>query len=160
MATLCIASKANQATILPALLIVTLANETDPNAPIHIEYHEVDGFKSGNAAAVELDLGAVRAESPVYGSEKVVNKIHEAYPLLLDKNKDLVSFYSHWVVPSNLNGLAGQRMACSCSIILPYGLQGHRRSSSRTRLALDVTILHCGLYPHKCRSVCLGSNQG
>ena len=92
MSTLNIASKANQATFLPALLIATHANETDPNASINIQYHEVDGFRSGDAAAVELNLGTNR---PVYGSEKAANRFLEEYPSILGKSDALVSYYSH-----------------------------------------------------------------
>ncbi|KAL9119259.1 MAG: hypothetical protein Q9187_004183 [Circinaria calcarea] len=96
MATLNIASKANQATFLPALLIATHANETDPNASINIQYHEVDGFQSGNAAAVELILGT---DSPVHGSEKAANKLLEEYPLILGKSEALVKEWLARTVP-------------------------------------------------------------
>ena len=102
MATLNIASKANQATFLPALLIATYVIEIDPNVSININYHEVDNFKSGDAAAVELALGT---DSPVYGSEKAAYKLLEAYPVLRGKNEDLVSSCSDALVPSNLNAL-------------------------------------------------------
>ena len=88
MATLNVASKASQATFLPALLIATHANEIDPNASINIKYHEVDNFKSGDAAAVELTMGT---DSPVYGCKQAAHKLLEAYPVLLGKNQDPVS---------------------------------------------------------------------
>ena len=87
MATLSIASKANQATFLPALLVAALANESDPNASITLKFEEVDTLKSSDGAVVEFILGS---DSPVYGSEKVIAKLIEAYPFLQGKHESLV----------------------------------------------------------------------
>lgn len=87
MATLNIASKANQATTLPALLIASYATESDPTASITVKFDEVDTLRSGDGATVELIL---EDDSPSYGSEKVIENILVAYPFLQGKHENLV----------------------------------------------------------------------
>lgn len=87
MTTLNIASKANQATTLPVLLVASYAVESDPNASITVKFNEVDTLKSGDGASVELILGN---DSPIYGSEKVIENILAAYPFLQGKHENLV----------------------------------------------------------------------
>lgn len=87
MATLNVASKANQATTLPALLVASCANESDPKASIIVKFDEVDTLKSGDGATVELILDD---DSPTYGSEKVIENILAAYPFLQGKHDNLV----------------------------------------------------------------------
>lgn len=87
MATLNIASKANQATTLPVVLAASYANQSDPNASITVKFDEVDILKSGDGASVELILGT---DSPIYGSEKVIETILVAYPFLQGKHENLV----------------------------------------------------------------------
>ena len=88
MATLNIASKANQAKFLPALLIAAYATESEPNASIRIKFQEIDTLKSGDETAAELILGS---DSPIYDSEKIITKLVETYPFLQGKNESLVS---------------------------------------------------------------------
>ena len=90
MAMLNIASKANQATFVPALLIATHANESDPNAAILVQFKEVDSLVSGDTASAELSLGT---DSPVYGSKNIISKLTEAYPIIQGKNETVVSHY-------------------------------------------------------------------
>ncbi|MCJ1482755.1 hypothetical protein MMC06_002921 [Schaereria dolodes] len=87
MATLNIASKANQAKFLPALLIAAYATESDPNASIRIKFQEIDTLKSGDETAAELILGS---DSPIYDSEKIITKLVETYPFLQGKNESLI----------------------------------------------------------------------
>ena len=87
MATLNIASKANQATFVPALLIANYVNEIDSNASIDVRFQEIESLKAGGTTCVEIILGT---DSPVYGSENVVPKLIEAYPFLQGKNKTAV----------------------------------------------------------------------
>lgn len=87
MATLNIASKANQAATLPALLVASYANESDSNASITVKYDEVDTLKSGQGASVELILGN---DSPTYDSKKVIEDILVAYPFIQGKHENLV----------------------------------------------------------------------
>lgn len=88
MATLNIASKANQAKSVPALLVAARVNNLDPNASINIKFQDADTLESGGGEAVELIVGT---ESQVYGSEKVITSLIQAYPVLQGKDEGLVS---------------------------------------------------------------------
>lgn len=84
MASLTLASKANQATLLPPLLVATHANRLDPNVSIHIQFEDTEGLKQAMGAAAELGLGT---NAPTSGSEDVIVKLDEAYPSLQGKNQ-------------------------------------------------------------------------
>jgi len=88
MATLNIASKANQAKSIPALLVAARVNNLDPNASIDINFQDADTLKSGGGEAVELIIGT---DSPVYGSEKAIASLTQAYPVLQGKDESLVN---------------------------------------------------------------------
>ena len=87
MATLNIASKANQATTFPALLVAHYAKEADPNSSINVIFEEVDTLKAQENATVEITVGT---GTSAYGSEKVIDVLVEAYPFLQGKNDTLV----------------------------------------------------------------------
>ena len=95
MTTLNIASKANQATTLPALLVAQCAKESDPNASININFDEVEALKTGDKATVELVIGN---GSSSYGSEHVISELISAYPFLQGKHVDSVGLKSPWAV--------------------------------------------------------------
>lgn len=90
MATLNIASKANQATTFPALLVAHYAKEADPNSLINVNFNEVDTLKAGNIATVEIVVGS---GTSTYGSEEVIDGLMEAYPFLQGKNDASVGSY-------------------------------------------------------------------
>lgn len=92
MATLNIASKAHQATTVPALVVAQYANEADPNASISINFEEVEELRSGDKAAVELIVGS---GSSFYGFEHAIGGLVEAYPFLQGKNEKSVRGDSH-----------------------------------------------------------------
>ena len=87
MTTLNVASKANQATTIPALLVAQYAKEADPNASINIKFDEVEAFKTGDKATVELAVGNGTSS---YGSEHVISELMSAYPFLQGKHMDSV----------------------------------------------------------------------
>ena len=87
MATLNIASKANQATTFPALLVAHYTKEADPNSSISINFEEVDTLKAGDDATVEIAVGS---GTSAYGSQKVIDVLIEAFPFLQGKNDRLV----------------------------------------------------------------------
>lgn len=97
MTTLNIASKANQATTIPALLVAQYAKEADPNASISINFDEVEALKSGEKAAVELVIGNGTSS---YGSEHVISELMSAYPFLHGKHGDSVRLKSPGAVHS------------------------------------------------------------
>ena len=84
MATLQIASKANQAATLPALLVASYAKESDPNASLNVNFEEVDILKSSSKAAIELVVGN---RPSCIGLEKVISELCELYPLIQGKNE-------------------------------------------------------------------------
>ncbi|KAK4691587.1 hypothetical protein P7C71_g5437, partial [Lecanoromycetidae sp. Uapishka_2] len=84
MAALTLASRANQATTFPALLIAHYAKESDPNASINVTFEEVESLKSGDKATVELVLGS---GVPSYGSESTINVLVEKYSFLQSKHE-------------------------------------------------------------------------
>ena len=89
MATLNVASKANQAKSVPALLVAARVNDLDPNASIKINFQDADSLKSGDGEAVELVLGN---ESPVYSSEKAIASLMQNYSILQGKNESFVNY--------------------------------------------------------------------
>ena len=100
MASLTLASKANQATLLPALLVATHANESDPNASITIQFEDAQSLKRAEGVTAELSLGT---DAPTIGSEDVIAKLVDVYPSLQEKNQNLVRAESTQFV----DGLAG-----------------------------------------------------
>ncbi|MCJ1275927.1 hypothetical protein MMC21_003732 [Puttea exsequens] len=88
MATLNIASRANQASTFPALLIAHHAKALDPNAATRVKFEDVDSLESANKAAIEL---VVDTGSAYYGSEKVIKGLVDAYTCLQSKNDGLVT---------------------------------------------------------------------
>ena len=93
MAMLNIASKANQATTFPALLVAHYAKEADPNSSINVNFEEVDTLKPRDSATVEIAVGT---GTSAYGSEKVIDVLIEAYPFLQGKNDTLVGRCWNW----------------------------------------------------------------
>lgn len=87
MTTLNIASKANQATTLPALLVANYAKESDSKATVNVHLEDVDVLKSGDKASVELVQGS---SSPAYGCENVINELLSTFSFLQGKQADSV----------------------------------------------------------------------
>lgn len=88
MSTLNVASKADQAATLPAVLVAQYAKECDPNASINIKFEEVETLKSGDGANVELIIGS---GTSIYGFEQVIRRLIETFPYLQGKNDKAVS---------------------------------------------------------------------
>ena len=89
MATVRVASEANQATTVPALLVASYANEADPNSSINVKFEEVENLESGNKAVIEL---VEASNTPVYGSEEIIRTIVAAHPIIQGKDKSLVGY--------------------------------------------------------------------
>jgi glutamyl-tRNA synthetase len=88
MATLTIASKANQATTLPALLVASYANESDPNVSITLKFEEVEVLEPKDSP-VDLIVGN---DPPIHGFPSCLDKLAQEYPVLSGKHDDLVGF--------------------------------------------------------------------
>lgn len=80
--TLRIASKANQATTLPVLLVASLVNESNPKEAIILKFEEVELLRSSDSA-VELIVGD---GSPIHGSSNCLDKLIQEYSFLSGKH--------------------------------------------------------------------------
>ena len=87
MATLNIASKANQAITFPALLVASFVNDSDSDTQISVNFDEVDVLNTQDKEVVELSLGA---NESTYGSQEVIGKMLDSYPSIQIKNQDYV----------------------------------------------------------------------
>lgn len=87
MVTLNIASKANQATTFPALLVAYYAKESDPNASINVIFEEAEALKSGDKASVELVVGSRMSR---FGFENAINGLITTCSFLQGKHEELV----------------------------------------------------------------------
>ena len=87
MPTINIASKANQATTFPALLVASYVKESANDSPVNIIFEETESLKPGHEATVELSLGS---STSVYGSENSIESLVNAFPWLKSKNESFV----------------------------------------------------------------------
>ena len=92
MAAIFVATKANQATFLPALLVASYVNENDPNAHVAIHLQDVNTLKSGDNATVNLESVKKQSSS---GSESVITQLIQAFHVLQTKHTDFVSYRYH-----------------------------------------------------------------
>lgn len=86
MTTLSIASKANQATTLPALLVASYANQSDPNVSIALKFEEVETLDSGDSSVALI----IKNGSPIFGFPRCLDKLAHEYPFLTGKHDGLV----------------------------------------------------------------------
>ena len=88
MAALKIATKANQASTLPALLVANYTRTCDQNVSLKVTFEDTESLRSGDNAPVELTIGN---SVPTLGCEKAIHEFNSAYPFLLGKNENIVS---------------------------------------------------------------------
>jgi glutamyl-tRNA synthetase len=86
MTTLSIASKANQATTLPTLLVASHANQSDPNVSITLKFEEIEALESSDSPVALI----VENGSPIFGSLSCLDKLAHEYSFLTGKHDDLV----------------------------------------------------------------------
>lgn len=156
MTTINIASKANQATTIPALLVAQYAKEADSNASINVNFDEVEALKTGDKAAVELVIGNGTSS---YGSEHVISELMSAYPFLQGKHVDSVRLKSPVLFISKLT-ITDERMVEQDSIILSYRFQVRRGAVAGIRCTSYPSIIHCWLHPYNRGPFCLGCHSG
>lgn len=84
---LTLASRANQAALLPVLLIATSINEARPTPVININYEDTALLHEGENAVVQF-TGA--SGTPVYGTEKAIQELRLNFPFLNSKDEKLV----------------------------------------------------------------------
>ena len=86
MATLNIASKANQAITFPPLMVASLINHSDSMSQISIHFDDVDLLEPGGKEAVGLSLSS---NEFIYG-EQVLDKMVDSFTAIQIKNQDQV----------------------------------------------------------------------
>lgn len=155
MTTLTIASKANQATTLPALLVASFANESNPNVSITFKFEEAEILESSNSA-VELIIGN---GAPINGFQNCLDKLAQEYPFLSEKQDDRVGSDSCRSDDQNLHLSAGQGMDRSINCPGPDRLQGDRRTSPRVRRTPHTSFPYRRIHPHSRGFMCLGINS-
>lgn len=82
-----IASKANQATTFPALLVASYAQETSKNGTVNIKFDEVESLKTGEQISVKTVAGT---DAPVHGPESAISKLIATFDTLKSKHESLV----------------------------------------------------------------------
>ncbi|KAL9016666.1 MAG: hypothetical protein Q9185_005993 [Variospora sp. 1 TL-2023] len=87
MAALTIASKANQAMTLPALLVAQYAREADPNVKIVIEFKDVEVLDSSEKSELEF---AMTGKPPVFASSQAIRELLQGFPFWQGHSEDLV----------------------------------------------------------------------
>ena len=123
MSTLNVASKANQATTLPALLVVHYAKQCDQSVSIDIKIEDVDTLKSSEKAYVELAQGS---GSSTCGCKEVIDELMNTYPFLQAKNEKTVSAITEKPKVLEIDSIIGQRMARAYCFLLTYRFQVRR----------------------------------
>lgn len=88
---LTLASRANQAELLPVLLVATSINEARPSPVIAITYEDTALLHEGEKAVVQF-TGA--SGTPVYGTEKAIQELRANFPFLNSKDEKIVSHAS------------------------------------------------------------------
>ncbi|KAL2787138.1 tRNA synthetases class I, catalytic domain-containing protein [Aspergillus keveii] len=83
---LTLATKANQAALLPVLLVATSVNEARPSPIIAIKYEDAATLQQGDKAIVEF-IGA--SGSPVYGAQNALQELRTTFPFLNSKEEKL-----------------------------------------------------------------------
>lgn len=135
---LTLATKANQAALLPVLLVATSVNEARPSPIVAINYEDVAVLPRGDKAVVEF-VGA--SGTPAYGSS-ALEELRATFPYLNSKEEKLVSrppphaLYEIYEILTALRKMTGS----PSSMLLP-------RSTSKlsTRNSRSSTIISsCG----------------
>ena len=88
---LTLASQANQAELLPVLLVATSVNAARPSPVIVINYENTALLHEGEKAVVQF-TGA--SGTPVYGTEKAIQDLRANFPFLNSKDEKTVSHAS------------------------------------------------------------------
>lgn len=90
-AQLIVATRANQAAVLPVLLVATSVNEASSSPVISITYEDTALLREGDKAIVQY-TGSSGA--PVFGTENAIKELRSNFPFLNGKDEKLVIFHS------------------------------------------------------------------
>lgn len=100
MATLNIATRANQASTLPVLLVAQYAKECDQKVSIKVNFEDVNTLKSGDNASVEL---IERSGVSSFGYVRAIHGLISMHPLLQGRNENIVSVVLNRVKVANVD---------------------------------------------------------
>lgn len=103
MTTLTVACNANQATTLPTLLVASYAKFSVPNTSINITFEDVENLHTIDGAATELVL---MKDPPVYGTDKIIEKLLEIHFSLQVKHENLVGYERIVLMKSIMTGFS------------------------------------------------------
>lgn len=84
---LVLATRANGAALLPALLIATSVNEARPSPLVTVTYEDAAVLPDGDNAVVKF---TGPSGNPVYGTDNAIKELRTAFPFLKGKNEKLV----------------------------------------------------------------------
>ena len=84
---LTVATHANQAAVLPVVLIATSINEARPIPVIKIKYEDTAVLNEGDNAIVQLTGGS----NSVFGTGNAIQELFTHFPFLRSKDAKLVS---------------------------------------------------------------------
>lgn len=87
---LVLAAKANQAPLLPVLLVATSINEARPSPVISITYEDAAVLSQGDKATVQF-TGV--SGKPVYGTADAIQELQANFPFLKAKDSQLVRLH-------------------------------------------------------------------
>lgn len=87
---LSLAARANQAELLPVLLVATSINAARPEPVINVTFEDTALLHEGEKAAVQF---TGTNGTPVYGTEKAIDALRVNFPFLTSKDEKLVRLY-------------------------------------------------------------------
>ncbi|KAL8902481.1 MAG: hypothetical protein Q9207_004679 [Kuettlingeria erythrocarpa] len=125
MAALTIASKANQAITLPALLIVEYAKASDPNAKIDIQFEDVEILENAEKSGLDLK---VSGRSSVYQSTQAIRELLRSFAFWRGKNDDVVLEWTdraHRLAPPEFKSVEGPLLELDSHLTLRSLIVGY-----------------------------------
>lgn len=84
---LSLAARANQAELLPVLLVATSINAARPQPVINVNFEDTALLHEGEKAVVQF---TGTSGTPVYGTEKAIEELRVNFPFLTSKDEKLV----------------------------------------------------------------------
>ncbi|KAL8641045.1 MAG: hypothetical protein Q9228_002096 [Teloschistes exilis] len=125
MASLTVASKANQASTLPVLLVAQYAKEKDPNASIEIVFSDVEELLEAKEAVVIFKSASAPGE-PLY--RDIVHTVMHEYPNLQGKHDSIVREWidrANCFVPTDFKSVEGPLLELDSHLTLRSFVVGY-----------------------------------
>ncbi|KAL8697259.1 MAG: hypothetical protein Q9201_007211 [Fulgogasparrea decipioides] len=97
MATLCIASKANQAKTLPALLVAQYTNECDPNAHIQFTFEDVESLLFEDQCVISFTSAGAK-DAAIFSGKEILEHLLQTFQALQSKHDGAVQ---EWTTRAN-----------------------------------------------------------